>query len=152
MYEMLFMVPSLLFLNMFSSLFQMFPQEMRSLGKCGTQVCKVFSVFQICHSFSLAKFLGCCARSSDQVILHSIGIRTNPTHTTHIYRWNINTMIYILLWHKADLSPFTQPVYTGVSLYLCSNFSLEWINCQKVCSQLKVYILCFGCQMQFAIL
>ena len=97
MYEMLLMVPSLLFLNMFSSLFQMFAEEMWSLGKCGTQVCKVFSVFQICHSFSLAKFLGCCGRSSDQVILHSIGIRTNP-HIQHIYRWNINKMIYISLW------------------------------------------------------
>ena len=61
---------------------------------------------------------------------------------THVgkYSMNINT--------NTNADGHTNTSYIAqMSAYLCSNFSLEWINCQKVSPQLEVYMLCFECQM-----
>ena len=61
---------------------------------------------------------------------------------THVgkYSMNINT--------NTNADGHTNTSYIAqMSAYLCSNFSLEWINCQKVFPQLEVYILCFECQI-----
>ena len=70
---------------------------------------------------------------------------------THVgkYSMNINTNKYSMnINTNTNADGHTNTSYIAqMSAYLCSNFSLEWINCQKVSPQLEVYILCFECQI-----